>query len=209
MIHRHRPSFFLALGLLLAALGASEASAVSLRSGLGFDAQALGLNRSLYWVQDLATGRLSQRSATINFTVLNPFVSSAEFDHRWGAGSSSRKKWVGPDNELVTTVRSAMEWAFKNSPELLGGGGAGYDGHATELEVIDACATGYGTQVVVAYAKAEWPGTSPERRIEINDKSKPSGDFAETNPYWPVTMYFHNTYQGFYPFSPQVPILSP
>lgn len=208
MIRRHRPSFLLALGLLLAPLVADTANAASLRPGLGFDAQALGLNRSLYWVQDLATGKLSQRIATIDFTVANPFASAAEFDHRWGAGSSSRKKWVGPDNELVTTVRSAMEWAFKNQPALLGGGGVGYDGRATEIEVIDACATGYGTQVVVAYAKAEWPGTSPDRRIEISDKSKPAGDFSEANPYWPVTMYYHNSYQEFYPFSPQVPVPS-
>lgn len=207
MIRRHRPSLLLTLGLLLAPLASSSSSAASLRPGLGFDAQALGLHRSLYWVQDLATGKLSQRTATIDFTVSNPFASAAEFDRRWGAGSSSRKKWVGPDNELVTTVRSAMEWAFKNQPALVGGG-VGYDGHATEVEVIDACATGYGTQVVVAYAQAEWPGTSPDRRIEISDKSKPSGDFSEPNPYWPVTMYYHNSYQEFYPFSPQVPVPS-
>lgn len=187
----------LAAGLLLGlAVGAAPAAA-----GVGFDPQALGLRTSHYWVQDPVSGRLSQRTYTIDWTATAPFVSVAEFERRWGPGSFSRKKWVGPDNELVGTVKAAMEWAFVSQASLLGGTGG--NGRATDLEVIDACATGYGTTVVVAYAKEVWPGTSPDRRIEINDPTKPTGDFSEANPYWPVTMYFHNTYTRILPVSPQ------
>lgn len=195
-----------AAALLLAVLTVEAAAAAPAAPGVGFDPQALGLRTSHYWVQDPVTGRLSQRSHVIDWSVAAPFASPALFERRWGPGSFTRKKWVGPDNELVATVKAAMEWAFSNRPDLLGAGAAGLDGRATAVEVTDACATGNGTSIVVAYALAEWPGTSPDRRIEISDPTKPAGDFSEKNPFWPLTMYFHNTVRQFLPVSPQVEI---
>jgi hypothetical protein len=192
-----------AAALLLAALAVDAAAAAP---GVGFDPQALGLRTSHYWVQDPVTGRLSQRSHVIDWSVAAPFASQALFERRWGPGSYTRKKWVGPDNELVATVKAAMEWAYGARPDLLGASLTGFDGRATAVEVTDACATGNGTSIVVAYAQAEWPGASPDRRIEISDPTKPGGDFSEKNPYWPLTMYYHNTVRRFLPVSPQVEI---
>jgi hypothetical protein len=207
-IHRTRSSsrslcLSAAAALLLAALTVEAAAAAP---GVGFNPQGLGLRTSHYWVQDPVTGRLSQRSHVIDWSVATPFASPALFERRWGPGSATRKKWVGPDNELVGTVRAAMEWAYSNRPDLLGASLAGFDGRATAVEVTDACATGSGTAIVVAHAQAEWPGGSPDRRIEISDPTKPAGDFSEKNPYWPFTMYYHNTVRRFLPVSPQVEI---
>lgn len=190
----------------LLALSGGGVHAAGNAAGVGFDPQSLALLTSHYWVQDPVTGRLSQRSHVIDWSVADPFASAARFELRWGPGSFSRKKWVGPDNELVATVKAAMEWAYRTSPDLLGASGAGFNGRATAVEVTDACATGHGTAIVVAHAQAEWPGASPDRRIEIHDPTKPPGDFSEKNPFWPITMYFHNTFRGFLPVSPQVEI---
>jgi hypothetical protein len=190
----------LAAGIALSLL----AGAVQAAPGVGYDPQALQLRTSYYWVQDPVSGRLSQRTYTIDWSATNPFGSTSEFERRWGPGSLHRKKWVGPDNELEGTVKAALEWAFLAEPSLLGGSGTGRDGRATAIEITDACATGHGTAIVVAHAKAEWPGTSPDRRIDVRDPSKPPGDFSEPNPYWPVTMYYYNTFRGILPVSPQV-----
>lgn len=195
--------------LLVVALAAAAAAvhAAQARPGVGYDPRALGHVISSYWVQDPSTGRLSQRSHAIDFGVASPLGSPAEFERRWGPGSYTRKKWVGPDNELVATVAAAMEWAFRNQPALLGvSNPGGLNGKPTAVEVTDACATNHGTALVVAYAQAEWPGGSPDRPIVISDAAKPPGDFTERNPYWPVTTYYHNTFRGFLPVSPQVPL---
>ncbi|HTQ80090.1 MAG TPA: hypothetical protein VMM92_08840 [Thermoanaerobaculia bacterium] len=193
------------LGCLLALSLAASASA-QVQPGVGFDAQKLGQIISRYWVQDLTTGGLSERDYRIDFTETNPLASSAAFERRWGPGSYTRKKWLGPDNELVLTVEQAFNWAFQNQPALLGvANPAGWSGHPNQVELLDSCATGYATTVVVAYAQATWDGASPDRRLTINDPSKPRGDFSERNPYWPLTMYYHNTFRGNMPISPQVP----
>jgi len=190
-----------ALLLLAPALSAQRAP------GVGFNPQGLAQLVSRYWVRDPQTGALSQRSFVIDFSVLDALSNGTEFERRWGPGSFSRLKWVGPDNELTTTVATAMQWAFTNQPALLGVASTGaFDGQPTQLEVIDACATGYGTQIVVAYAQATWPGGSPDRPIVISDPTKPRGDFSAPNPYWPLTIYYHNKFRGFLPVSPQVPL---
>ncbi len=203
LIHRTRLFHLAAAAVLLVAASAESAAAAP---GVGFAPQALGLRTSHYWVQDSVSGRLSQRTHVIDWSVADPFASPAQFERRWGPGSFSRKKWVGPDNELVATVRAAMEWAFRARPDLLGVAGGSFDGKPTAVEVTDACATGGGTAIVVAHAQAESPGGSPDRRLEIHDPTKPPGDFSERNPFWPYTMYFHNTFRGFLAVSPQMEI---
>jgi hypothetical protein len=196
----------LGLALAFSLTGASASHAT--QPGVGFDPQALSQITSRYYIQNPTTGAWSERDAIINFTVTDPLSSAAQFDRRWGPGSATRKRWLGPDNELTASVAGAMVWAFQNQPALLGvTSPGGWSGQPTQVEVLDACATGYGTAIVVAFAKATWPGASPDRRIAIVDPEKPNGDYQEQNTYWPVTMYYHNRFVRFLPISPQVPEL--
>jgi hypothetical protein len=175
------------------------------QAGVGFDPQAVGQIISRYYIQDPTTGAWKERDATINFTVTDPLSSGTEFERRWGPGSYTRKRWLGPDNELTASVADAMGWAFQNQPALLGVTNPGaWNGQPNQVEVLDACATGYGTNIVVAFAKATWPGASPDRRLAVVDPSKPNGDYEEQNTYWPVTMYYHNRFVRFLAVSPQV-----
>jgi len=193
------------LGFTLVATAGTAGAQV--QSGVGFDPQALGQFTSRYYIQN-AAGSWIERDATINFSVTNPLASATEFERRWGPGSYTRKRWLGPDNELTATVAQALTWAYQNQPDLLGvSHPALWSGTPNQVEVLDACATGYGTAVVVAYAKATWPGASPDRRQVVTDPTKPPGDFEERNTYWPVTMYYHNRFVRFLPISPQVMVL--
>lgn len=195
------------LALALAA-GTVVSAASAQQPGVGFSPPSVGQLTSRYYVQNLTTGAWVERDVTINFSVTDPLVSATEFERRWGPGSYTRKRWLGPDNELTLTVEQAMIWAFQNQPDLLGTSNPGaWSGQPTRVEVLDACATGYGTNLVVAFGQATWPGGSPDRRQVIIDPDKPKGDFEERNSYWPFTMYYHNRFVRFLPVSPQVMVL--
>ncbi len=196
-----RSSLLVALALPAAA----PAAWAQVQAGVGFNPYNVGQTTSRYYVQNPTTGTLSERDFTLNVSVTDALSSSTEFERRWGPGSATRKHWLGPDNELTATVEEAMVWAFQNQPSLLGlTSTSGWSGRPTQVEVLDACATGYGTAIVVAYGKATWPGASPDRRLVIVDPDKPKGDFEEQNFYWPLTMYYHNRFLRFLPISPQV-----
>ena len=196
------------LGFVLASVVTAVSAATAQQPGVGFDPPKVGQITSRYYVQNLTTGSWVERDVAINFAVTDPLASSTEFERRWGPGSYTRKRWLGPDNELTLTVEQAMIWAFQNQPDLLGvASPAAWSGRPTQVEILDACATGYGTNLVVAYAKATWPGTSPDSRIVVVDPTKPPGDFEERNTYWPLTMYYHNRFLRFLPVSPQTMVL--
>jgi hypothetical protein len=208
-VYRMKIGSIVRSGLALAFSLAAATTAVSgTQAGVGFNPQAVGQTTSRYYIQSPTTGAWSERDAAINFSVTDPLSSATEFERRWGPGSYTRKRWLGPDNELTLSVEQAMIWAFQNQPDLLGvTSPGGWSGQPTRVEVLDACATGYGTAIVVAYAKATWPGASPDRRQAVVDFDKPNGDYQEQNTYWPVTMYYHNRFVRFLPISPQVPEL--
>ena len=198
-----RSGLALAFSIAFSLAGATAGHAS--QAGVGFDPQAVGQITSRYYIQNATTGAWSERDATINFTVTDPLANGTEFERRWGRGSYTRKRWLGPDNELTASVAEAMAWAFQNQPALLGvASPGGWTGQPNQVEVLDACATGYGTAIVVAFAKATWPGASPDRRLAVVDPNKPNGDYQEQNTYWPVTMYYHNRFLRFLPISPQV-----
>jgi hypothetical protein len=184
------------------------AAHAQVQPGVGFDAHAVGQLVSRYYVQSPTTGAWSEKDYLIDFSVTDPLSSPTQFERRWGPGSYTRKRWLGPDNELTLSVEQALIWAFQNQPSLLGvTNPSRFSGQPTRVEVLDACATGYGTAVVVAYGRATWPGASPDRRVGIIDPDKPTGDFQEQNPYWPLTMYYHNRFVTVLKISPQVTVL--
>lgn len=191
--------------------------------GVGYNPAALGYTTSRWWAQDPVSGRLSQRSSGINFSARTststdpslwpPPVARADFDARWGAGAHTRKRWVGPDNELTRTVWEALAWAWgADRADLLGWTGPALlkrpgTGLPTWQETLDACATGHGTTIVQAYAVATWPGATKDRAVTIKDPRRPAGYFSEPNPYWPGVVTWYNNVVTTVP--PIVPPITP
>jgi hypothetical protein len=167
---------------------------------VGYNPRVLGQTVAKWYVKDGA-GRLVPKSAVINFlavpSTLHGAAAAREFERRWGAGSFSRFRWQGPDNELTATVKAALEWACEARPDLLGWQGGrppGVDCNASAVEVLDACATGHGGLLGAEYGRAiGWPGSSPDKPIQVKDPSRPPGPYSARNPYWPMTMHYLNT----------------
>jgi hypothetical protein len=193
----------LGLALLLAALVAPCA----LRADVGYNPQALGQATAKWYTKD-ATGKLQSRSALINFaavpsTFTGP-ATEAQFDARWGTGSFRRFRWQGLDNESRLSVKAAMEWACNaGRGDLLGwrsGRPPGVSCVASEVEVVDALAVGYGGTLGAAHQVAEGAaGTTPELAIPVRDSldkkglPRPAGLFSERDPTWPLTRWYLNT----------------
>src|SRR5436305_1280719 len=97
--------------LALALTAGTVVSAASAQQpGVGFNPPNVGQLTSRYYIQNLTTGSWIERDVAINFSVTDPLVSATEFERRWGPGSYTRKRWLGPDNELTLTVEQAMIW---------------------------------------------------------------------------------------------------
>lgn len=206
------------LPLLALALAVASAAVAQPRPGVGYDPQARGLIFSRYQLDTLLTPYLSYRA---DFTARpdlvgaqpNPYLLNfadaavrAAIEQRWGPGTASDrfKRWAGPGNEVRFLLRDALVWASTKHPELLGGDASNRNGEPTEVEIIDMQAFN-DSALWITYFQQELPGFSPDRRQEICNASKPSGDFEETDPFWGITAYFHNKYQSL-AVSPQPPI---
>jgi hypothetical protein len=182
---------------------------------VGYDPRALGQTTAKWYTKD-AAGKLISRQAAINFlavpSTLHGSGARQEFERRWGVGSFTRFRWQGPDNELTATVKAALEWACSvGRGELLGWQvtrPSGADCAASQIEVMDACATGHGGAIGAEYGKASrWPGSSPSNRIEVADPSRPPGQtWHSRNQYWPMTTYYVNTITAKPPPPPEPPV---
>lgn len=187
--------------------------------GVGYDPGARGLHISGYKLDSVAspytyyTMDLSADPGTVGthpnvyfFDLTDPAVRAA-FELRYGPETVGprMKAFVGPNNEVRFVVADGLRWWLANHPDQLGGSTVGRNGEPTEREITDVQATG-DRVIWQAYMIAESPGYSPENREIINDPSLPPGDGQRLNTFWNMMTYYHNTYVGYYPFSPQTPV---
>jgi hypothetical protein len=212
-----RPKSFIQVLVLLAALAASPAALAQPRPGVGYDPQARGYTTSRYQLDTLLSPWLSYQadfSARPDLVGAHPDPYFLDFsdpavaqaiERRWGPGTASLrfKRWAGPGNEVRSLLRDALIWAWSKRPELLGGDVTNRNGEPTQVEITDVQAFN-DSALWIAYFQAELPGYSPENRVVICDTSKPGGDGQETDPFWGIPRYYHNTSQQ-PPVSPQLP----
>ncbi len=208
----------LALPLLGALASATAPTFAQTTPGVGYDPQGRGLSVSTYQLDTLTS---PFRRYTMDFTAdpgavgnaPNPYflnlsdaVVRAAYEQRYGPDTAGNrfKRFAGPGNEVASTLKDALVWWYQNRPEELGGSTEGRNGNPTEVEVIDVMATN-DQSLWNAYLVAEIEGFSPERRVQINDPSKPEGDGQERHPFWKITWYYHNNFSAPPPFSPQAP----
>jgi hypothetical protein len=186
---------------------------------VGYNPQALGRTRAAWYTKD-AVGRLIARSATINFLSVprDLFGVNAESQHdaRWGAGSFKRFKWQSLDNESRLSVAAALTWAYQaKRSDLLGWPGVtrpfGADGVPSEVEIIDALATGHGAILGATHQIATGaPGTTPQLAIATRDAKddatgapRAGGLFSERDKFWPLDRWYMNVVTS--PIEPENP----
>jgi hypothetical protein len=175
---------------------------------VGYNPQALGRTRAAWYTKD-AVGRLIARSATINFLSVprDLFGVNAESQHdaRWGAGSFRRFKWQSLDNESRLSVAAALTWACQaRRGDLLGWSVTsvkpiGVDCSPSEVEIIDALATGHGAILGATHQIATGaPGTTADLAITVRDakdatgKPRTAGLFSERDQFWPLDRWYMN-----------------
>jgi hypothetical protein len=215
MTFRRRSSFVAAAALVVLAVAAQAQSV----PGVGYEPGARGFRTSGYKLDSVASsytyytmdlnadpGAAGARPNPYYIDASQPAVYAA-FEQRYGAGTLGprMKAWQGPNNEVRPIIAESLRWWFANRPALLGGSQAGRNGLPTEREITDVQATG-DRDIWQAYLVATTAGFSPDNREIINDPSLPPGDGQRTNSFWNMMTYYHNTYMGYYPFSPQVAV---
>ena len=215
MTFRHR-----LIGIALVALAAAAAvgQAQSL-PGVGYEPGARGFYMSAYkldslnnpytpYTMDLAAdpGVVGAHPNPYYLSFSDPVVRAA-YEQRYGPNTTGprMKSWVGPGNEVRGVIVQSLRWWFANRPQFLGGWSSGRTGEPTEREITDVQATG-DREIWQAYLIAAVPGFSPDNRELINDPALPPGDGQRKNQFWNMTNYYHNSFSGYYPFSPQVPV---
>jgi len=215
-----KPIRFSATALLvLAGLTVAGAAGAQTRPGVGYDPQARGLYYSRYKLDSLNSSFLSYRmdfSADPGAvgTSPNPYYFSfgdlavvTAYEQRYGPNTAGPrfKAFIGPNNEVRFIVHDALVWWFAHRASELGGDTANRNGQPTEVEITDAQATG-DRPIWITYMQSALDGYAPDRPLQINDPTKPPGDFQVTDPFWNIPLYYHNAFHGYYPFSPQVPV---
>jgi len=207
-----KPIRFSATALLvLAGLTVAGAAGAQTRPGVGYSAQARGFLYSYYKLDSVASSFIRY---TMDFTAdpglyLNfsdPTVVAA-YERRYGPNTTGPrfKAFIGPNNEVRFIVHDALVWWFGHRASELGGDTTNRSGEPTQVEITDVQATG-DRAIWVTYMQNALDGYSPNRPLQINDPTKPPGDFHVTDPFWNLPLYYHNSYRGYYPFSPQVPV---
>lgn len=207
-----------ALALTLGSALAATAASAQTAPGVGYDPRGRGLSVSIYQLDSLnsafrrypmdftADPGVVGNAPNAYFLNLGDALVRAAYEQRYGpdTAGSRFKRFAGPGNEVASTLKDALVWWFHNRPDELGGTTAGRNGIPTEVEVIDVMATN-DQSLWNTYLVAEIEGFSPERRAQINDPSKPSGDGQEQHPFWKLTWYYHNSFTAPPPFSPPLP----
>ncbi|MEO8504817.1 MAG: hypothetical protein ABI609_13050 [Acidobacteriota bacterium] len=206
--------------ILWAALAfVAASSAAQTLPGVGYEPGPRGLslsgykldslsNRFTYYAMNMSAdpGAVGAHPNPYYLDISDPLVQQT-YEMRYGPGTIGprMKSWIGPNNEVRPVLVDALQWWFANRPQGLGGSTVGRNGVPTEREIIDVQATG-DRDIWQFYLIASTPGFSADNREVIDDPSLPPGDGQRMNVFWNMTNYFHNTFTGYYPFSPQVAI---